>query len=98
MNRSSLMLACLLPLNALAASWCGPKETDLDQNWDCNTSADFWFRSQGSQLIPYKWFVNLEEANTTDLFATGKNLVGRFGYIAVPAWAQASVGDRIRVR
>lgn len=94
MNRQSLLLFCLLAANALAASWCGPKEADLDQNWDCKTSADFWFRSQGSQLIPYKWFVNVEEANTTDLFATQKNLVGRFGYIAVPAWAQASVGDR----
>jgi mono/diheme cytochrome c family protein len=94
MNRWSLLLAWLLPLNVFAASWCGPKETDLDQNWDCKTSADFWFTSQGSQLIPYKWFVNVEEANTTDLFATEKNLVGRFGYIAVPTWAQATVGDR----
>lgn len=95
MNRRSLAAAlCFLSMNALAASWCGPTETDLDQNWDCNTSADFWFRSQGSQLVPYKWFVSLEEANTTDPFASDKNLVSRFGYIAVPAWAQASVGDR----
>ena len=95
MNRLSLMLAfCSLSVNALAASWCGPKETDLDQNWDCNTSADFWFRSQGSQIIPYKWFLSLEEANTMDPFASDKNLVSRFGYIAVPTWAQASVGTQ----
>jgi mono/diheme cytochrome c family protein len=95
MNRPLLTLAfCGLSAIAQAASWCGPKETDLDQNWDCNTSADFWFRTQGSQIIPYKWFTNLEEANSTDPFSTPKNLVTRFGYIAVPAWAQASVGDR----
>jgi hypothetical protein len=95
MKRLSLMVAFpLLAMNALAAPWCGPKETDLDQNWDCNTSADFWFRSQGSQIIPYKWFLSLEEANTMDPFASDKNLVDRIGYIAVPAWAQASVGNR----
>ena len=83
----------LVSVNAWAAPWCGPKETDLDQNWDCNTSADFWFRSQGSQIIPYQWFLNLEEANSGDRFASDKNLVTRFGYIAVPVWAKASVGN-----
>jgi hypothetical protein len=94
-NRISFLLGVgLLAVNAWAAPWCGPKETDLDQNWDCNASADFWFRSQGSQIIPYKWFLNLEEANSTDRFASEKNLVTRFGYIAVPSWANASVGNR----
>lgn len=94
-NRISLLFAIgFVSVNAWAAPWCGPKETDLDQNWDCNTSADFWFRSQGSQIIPYQWFLNLEEANSSDRFASDKNLVTRFGYIAVPMWAKASVGNR----
>jgi hypothetical protein len=94
-NRISLMFAIgVVAANAWGAPWCGPKETDLDQNWDCNTSADFWFRSQGSQIIPYQWFLNLEEANSADPFASPKNLVTRFGYIPVPMWAKASVGNR----
>lgn len=45
-----------------------PEREYLDQNWNEVTRKNFWFTSQGSQIIPYKWFVYLERANSVQLF------------------------------
>ncbi len=33
----------------------------LCQNWNAEQRLDFWFRPQGSQIIPYDWFLALEQ-------------------------------------
>ncbi|CAH9058468.1 hypothetical protein PSECIP111854_02208 [Pseudoalteromonas sp. CIP111854] len=45
-----------------------PKRTWLDQGWSKEISENFWFTNQGSQIIPYNWFVWLEQADSTQLF------------------------------
>jgi len=45
-----------------------PVRKTLDQNWDPGTRNGFRFTSQGSQIMPYKWFVYLKRANSNQLF------------------------------
>jgi hypothetical protein len=52
----------------------------LDQGWTPAESMDFYTRSQGSRLIPYAWFLALEQAGAEDLFRDAKN-IRRFGYL-----------------
>lgn len=40
----------------------------LEQGWDDETRDNFWFTGQGSQIIPYDWFVWLEQAHSRQLF------------------------------
>lgn len=60
-----------LPLATEAPAF--PYET-LPQGWDAHTRERFWFTSQGSQLIPYDWFLVLEEAGSTNLFRSDANM------------------------
>jgi hypothetical protein len=46
--------------------YCG--EIDLDQGWSCDKREDFWFRDQGSRLLPYSWFLYLEQADSSTRF------------------------------
>ena len=39
----------------------------LDQGWDDATREAFWFTPQGSQVMPYTWFLHLEQADSTAL-------------------------------
>jgi hypothetical protein len=52
----------------------------LDQGWDKNEMLDFYNTSQGSQLLPYSWFLALEQAGNSDLFRDDKNIKS-LGYI-----------------
>ncbi len=36
----------------------------LDQGWDDATRAAFYFTTQGSRMLPYDWFVHLEQADS----------------------------------
>ncbi|TMP22871.1 hypothetical protein CWB99_23730 [Pseudoalteromonas rubra] len=45
-----------------------PKRVWLDQGWSEKVREDFWFTGQGSQIIPYTWFVWLEQADSEQLF------------------------------
>src|SRR5262249_1730182 len=40
----------------------------LDQGWSPSRSLDFYFTTQGSQIIPYPWFLALEQADSTTPF------------------------------
>jgi hypothetical protein len=53
---------------------------NLDQGWDEKTQQAFWFTSQGSQIVPYAWFLALEQAASTDLLRSDASTLG-FGYI-----------------
>jgi len=46
----------------------------LWQNWNEDERQKFWFTNQGSQIIPYDWFLSLEMPKSTDLFKDKKNM------------------------
>lgn len=52
----------------------------LPQNWTCAEREAFWFTDQGSQIVPYAWFVNLEQADSTAKFASPENM-DRYRYL-----------------
>lgn len=41
---------------------------DLDQGWTEETQTAFYYTSQGSRLLPYDWFLHLEQADNQTLF------------------------------
>jgi hypothetical protein len=53
----------------------------LDQNWSPAESVKFYFTSQGSHLIPYDWFLALEQAGSTTPFRDRKNIL-KYRYLA----------------
>ena len=53
-------------------NYCG--NPDLDQGWTCDQREDFWYRTQGSRMLPYTWFLYLEQWNSTELFRSPKNM------------------------
>ncbi|MEZ5933837.1 MAG: di-heme-cytochrome C peroxidase [Alphaproteobacteria bacterium] len=40
----------------------------LPQNWNCAERQAFWFTDQGSEIIPYSWFLHLEQADSSEKF------------------------------
>jgi hypothetical protein len=52
----------------------------LDQGWSPSDSQRFYFTSQGSQILPYDWFLALEQADNTRLFRDPENVL-RFRYL-----------------
>jgi processive rubber oxygenase RoxA-like protein len=55
-------------------------EVVIPQNLDCEDRQKYWFTDQGSQIIPYLWFLNLEQADSTKKFAHPSNM-DRLGYL-----------------
>lgn len=55
-------------------------QVTVDQGWDSEKQNDFWFTGQGSNIIPYGWFLNLEQANSADLFRDPSN-INFYGYL-----------------
>jgi len=49
-----------------------PSRIFLDQAWDSQTREDFWFTSQGAQIIPYRWFMWLEQAGSEQYFRSAE--------------------------
>jgi hypothetical protein len=47
----------------------------LDQNWSSSESTRFYFTPQGSHLLPYDWFLALEQADSSTLFRDNKNIL-----------------------
>jgi len=58
-----------------------PSWTALDQGWSREDAQAFWFTSQGSMLVPYRWFLELEPAEGPGRFRDDAHL-GRLGYLA----------------
>ncbi len=57
---------------------------EMEQGWKSDTRKAFWFTSQGSRMMPYDWFMNLEQAESETLFKDPANME-RLGYIPAPA-------------
>lgn len=56
------------------------KAISLSQGWNWETQQKFWYTSQGSRFMPYKWFLYLEQENSTELFRSDRNM-NRYNYI-----------------
>lgn len=58
------------------------KVVHVDQNWHQKQRDEFYTLTQGSRLIPYDWFLHLEQAKgkKTELFRSVKNM-NRYRYL-----------------
>ncbi|EEX14336.1 ribonuclease E and G [Citreicella sp. SE45] len=64
---------------------CGAiADLHAQQGWDDSDRNAWYLATQGSRLIPEKWFTALEEANGDKAFATMENLTS-YGFLAPPA-------------
>ena len=52
----------------------------FEQGWTVDEALDFYNTSQGSQLMPYAWFLALEQSDNVALFRDNKN-IKKLGYI-----------------
>lgn len=52
----------------------------LDQGWTANDSLWFYNTTQGSALMPYDFFIALEQANNTELFRANQ-LIDKYRYL-----------------
>ena len=62
------------------------KVVTMNQGWSKDQALDFYNTSQGSQLLPYFWFLALEQADNNALFRDNKNMQN-YGYIPQVALA-----------
>lgn len=56
----------------------------LQQGWDAAERREFYHLSQGSQLLPYAWFLALEQPDSPALFRADAHLAS-LGYLPTPA-------------
>ncbi|WFE91529.1 di-heme-cytochrome C peroxidase [Roseibium porphyridii] len=49
-------------------------EITLCQNWDAQAQQEFWFTPQGSRVMPYAWFLALEQAGSQAPFSDSNHL------------------------
>jgi hypothetical protein len=53
----------------------------LEQNWTLGAARRYYTTTQGSRMMPYDWFINLEQAGSTALFRDDANML-KLGYLA----------------
>lgn len=86
--RHRTMLAILIVFSMIArASAAEPAEMGtvfLKQGWSADERQQFYFTTQGSQLIPYDWFLALERVGVKDRVASDANME-RLRFIPQPA-------------
>lgn len=59
-------------------------EIYLDQGWSSDERQQFYYTTQGSQLIPYDWFLALDRVGCEERFASDANME-RYRFITQPA-------------
>ena len=57
-----------------------PDRVELDQAWTSEIRELFWFTSQGSQIMPYDWFLALEQPDSDKLFRDNAHM-DMLGYL-----------------
>jgi len=67
------------PSETTTTSWAG-KKVSLEQGWSKEIQQLFWFTDQGSEIIPYAWFLALEQPDSTEPFRADANMT-RLGYL-----------------
>jgi mono/diheme cytochrome c family protein len=60
----------------------------LEQGWSHDVRMEWWYTSQGSRIIPYDWFLALEQADSEELFRSKDNLEERLRFIGGPTDAK----------
>ena len=75
-----LFLTFLLSTLSLSTAADSQDITYLEQNWSDKEREYFYFADQGSRLIPYDYFLHLEQANNEQLLRHDDNMLG-FGFI-----------------
>lgn len=58
-----------------------PVPTTLNQGWSPDLRELYYYTPQGSRLMPYRWFVALERADSPTPFASPANM-RRYGFVA----------------
>lgn len=53
----------------------------LGQNWTDQNARDFYNTAQGSRILPYKWFLHLEQAGNTNRYLDPEH-IRSLGYLA----------------
>ncbi len=56
---------------------------NLNQGWSQEVQSGFWYGGDGSLIIPYDWFLILEQAETETLFRSDEN-IERLRYTSIP--------------
>jgi hypothetical protein len=74
--------ALLLIASIGTAQSQGKKPSYLDQGWSAADRNMFYTTTQGSEMLPYDWFLALEQPNSTNLFLADD--LARFGYLPNP--------------
>ena len=73
-----LILVCVVyPCHVMAEN---SRHVYLEQNWTEQERQYFYFADQGSRLVPYAYFLQLEQADNNQLFRSDNNML-RFGLI-----------------
>lgn len=70
----SALIAGVVLTAQMGVSAVQPKVTYLEQNWTDDDREYFYFADQGSRLLPYDYFLQLEQAGSTDLFRSDANM------------------------
>ncbi|MEZ6062106.1 MAG: catalase family protein [Planctomycetaceae bacterium] len=78
------MRTLLILLIASVAANARGQTHDLDQGWTPEDREEFYFTAQGSQLIPYQWFLALEQVHNRRLFRDDENM-RRYGVLPASA-------------
>ncbi len=73
---------CLVLLASASVATGSAAPVFLDQGWSPELRQRFYTTPQGSQLIPYRWFMALESPSSETRFAADG--LARFGYLANP--------------
>lgn len=94
LSRAASVLTILL---SIGAGWARSSSAEpftqpafLDQGWSEDDRTWFYTASQGSQLMPYSWFIALERPDSEAMFLDDK--LARFGYI--PPYRSKLLNDR----
>ncbi len=79
---AALLVLTARPATPVGAEQPGPAPHFLNQSWSAPDRAWFYTASQGSQIMPYAWFMSLESAEGGRLFVADS--LARFGYLPNP--------------
>ena len=62
------------PIVDLEVAWTKYPVVNLEVGWTKKTQQQFYFVDQGSQLMPYSWFLALEQDSDRELFRSDKQI------------------------
>jgi hypothetical protein len=82
-SRFLFLTICLSLILSLPVSAISQDIIYLEQNWSNKDRDYFYFADQGSRLIPYNYFLHLEQAQNATLLRDDDNLA-KLGFIPAP--------------